>query len=73
MVVNEDRDSRLFAKADKENKSEAVPFVFAFKKKAITKLCFCFCFVFFTSVICDPFACSAKIFWLFYSGKPVGG
>lgn len=59
----------------KENRENAEPgtvrFVFAFKKH-ITEL-LGFFFFFFTSVICDPFACSAKIFWLFFSGKPVGG
>lgn len=59
----------------KENKGNpeqgSVQFVFAFKKKHITELLGLV--LFFTPVICDPFACAAKIIWLFFSGKPVGG
>lgn len=49
----------------------SVQFVFAFKKKHITELLGLV--LFFTPVICDPFACAAKSIWLFFSGKPVGG
>lgn len=67
---NVSQDGQL--KENKENAEQgSVQFVFAFKKKHIYRTSWFF--FFFTSVICDPFVCSAKIFWLFFPGKPVGG
>ena len=74
--MNENVNGRMFHNMDnskrirKMQNKEVCNLFFAFKKLITELRDF---FFFFTSVICDPFACSAKIFWLFFSGKPVGG
>lgn len=39
--------------------------LFLLLKRSISQNFLVLCFCFFTSVICDPFACAAKIFWRF--------
>lgn len=75
IVMNENVDWRMFHKADNSKRirkmqNEEVCNLFLLLKSLLQTFLI---FFFFTSVICDPFACSAKIFWLFFSGKPVGG
>lgn len=66
---NVSQDGQL--KDSKENSEQgSIQFAFAYLQNFLIFFNF---FYFFTSVICDPFACTAKIFWLFFPGKPVGG
>lgn len=75
--MNENVDNRMFHKTDnskrlRKTQNKEVGNFFLLLKSNILQNFLTFFFFFFTSVICDPFACSAKIFWRFFLWETSG-
>lgn len=76
-AMNENVDNRMFHKADNSKRTrktqnrEMCDLFLLLKRSILQNFLVLFC-CFFTSVICDPFACAAKIFWRFFLWESSG-